>query len=68
MTKKELVLGALVVFLLGVVLSGHFRRRTPLSKVREGATAVCVDGTYSHAHTARRACLRHGGVQEWLRP
>jgi hypothetical protein len=32
----------------------------------EGATAKCLDGTYSFSQTHRGACSHHGGVAEWL--
>lgn len=31
-----------------------------------GTTAVCSDGSYSHAKTQARACLKHGGVKRWM--
>ena len=31
-----------------------------------GATALCKDGTYSHAKEHRGACSHHGGVAKWL--
>lgn len=31
-----------------------------------GATALCKDGTYSHAKEHRGACSRHGGVAKWM--
>ena len=32
-----------------------------------GATAVCKDGTFSHAKSMQGACSRHGGVQRALK-
>ena len=32
-----------------------------------GATALCVDGSYSFAASHRGACSHHGGVAEWYR-
>lgn len=32
------------------------------------ATAMCNDGTYSHAQHRRGACSRHKGVKQWLKP
>lgn len=31
-----------------------------------GATARCVDGTYSFSRSRRGTCSRHGGVAQWL--
>lgn len=31
-----------------------------------GATAKCVDGTYSFSQSRRGTCSSHGGVSEWL--
>jgi hypothetical protein len=33
-----------------------------------GATAKCVDGTYSRAKTRQGACSNHGGVSQWIGP
>jgi hypothetical protein len=33
---------------------------------RNGATALCRDGTYSYSASRRGTCSRHGGVKEWL--
>ena len=32
-----------------------------------GATARCKDGTYSHVEQRRGACVRHGGVAQWMK-
>ena len=34
--------------------------------VPAGATAQCVDGTYSFSQHRRGTCSHHGGVVEWL--
>ena len=31
-----------------------------------GATAKCVDGTYSYSQSRRGTCSHHGGVAQWL--
>lgn len=31
------------------------------------ASALCKDGSYSHAQHHRGACSKHGGVQQWLK-
>ena len=31
-----------------------------------GATAQCVDGTYSFSQSHRGTCSHHGGVSQWL--
>jgi Protein of unknown function (DUF3761) len=33
-----------------------------------GATAKCVDGTYSKTKTRQGACSKHGGVSQWIGP
>lgn len=33
-----------------------------------GATAQCVDGTYSYSQNRRGTCSHHGGVSRWLAP
>jgi hypothetical protein len=38
------------------------------AKAPKGATARCMDGTYTHATRKRKACSRHGGVAGWLKP
>lgn len=32
----------------------------------DGATAECVDGTYSFSQSRRGTCSHHGGVARWL--
>lgn len=32
-----------------------------------GATAICVDGTYSYSTNRRGTCSHHGGVAVWLK-
>ena len=34
--------------------------------VPRGATARCVDGTYSFSRNQRGTCSHHGGVAQWL--
>lgn len=34
--------------------------------VPRGATARCVDGTYSFSRNRRGTCSHHGGVAQWL--
>lgn len=36
------------------------------SSAPSGATAKCVDGTYSFSQSRRGTCSSHGGVAEWL--
>jgi len=31
-----------------------------------GATARCVDGTYSYSQSASGTCSHHGGVGQWI--
>ncbi len=37
------------------------------SSAPDGATAKCVDGTYSFSHSRSGTCSRHGGAAQWLR-
>ena len=39
---------------------------THYSSAPRGATARCVDGTYSFSKSRRGTCSHHGGVAEWL--
>ena len=39
---------------------------TAAQKKPKGATALCVDGTYSMAKSQQGACSSHGGVKTWL--
>ena len=32
-----------------------------------GASALCVDGTYSHSQHRSGSCSSHGGVKQWLK-
>jgi hypothetical protein len=36
------------------------------NSVPEGATARCIDGTYSFSQSHSGTCSHHGGVSEWL--
>jgi hypothetical protein len=36
------------------------------SSVPAGATAQCVDGSYSFSQSRRGTCSYHGGVADWL--
>ncbi len=39
---------------------------TAAPQVPAGATAICVDGTYSFSQHRRGTCSHHGGVRTWL--
>ncbi len=44
------------------------KAKTPApSNAPADATALCKDGSYSKAQHHRRACSKHGGVQQWLK-
>jgi Protein of unknown function (DUF3761) len=44
------------------------KEKTPApSTAPADATALCNDGTYSHAQHHRGACSHHGGVKQWLK-
>lgn len=38
------------------------------AKDSTGATALCKDGTYSHAKATQGACSAHGGIAKTLKP
>jgi hypothetical protein len=38
----------------------------PAPQAPAGATAICVDGTYSYSQTRSGTCSHHGGVAQWL--
>jgi hypothetical protein len=38
----------------------------PAPQAPAGATAICVDGTYSFSQTRSGTCSHHGGVAQWL--
>ena len=39
---------------------------TRYNYVPSGATAECMDGTYSFSRNRRGTCSHHGGVKKWL--
>src|ERR1700689_3201394 len=42
------------------------KRPESCSAAPQGATAQCVDGTYSFSQSRRGTCSHHGGVAKWL--
>lgn len=44
----------------------HSPASTTDGSIPEGATAKCVDGTYSFSQHRSGTCSRHGGVSSWL--
>ena len=44
----------------------HSPAYTDDNSVPDGATAQCVDGTYSFSQNRRGTCSHHGGVAAWL--
>jgi hypothetical protein len=38
----------------------------PAPQAPAGATALCVDGSYSYSQTRSGTCSHHGGVAQWL--
>jgi hypothetical protein len=44
------------------------RAEDKAAKDSTGATALCKDGTYSHAKTTQGACASHGGIAKALKP
>jgi hypothetical protein len=46
---------------------GHtLKRPENCTTVPKGATAQCLDGTYSFSQSRRGTCSHHGGVSKWL--
>lgn len=44
----------------------HVQSPTYYPSAPRGATARCVDGTYSFSQNRRGTCSHHGGVAQWL--
>ena len=44
----------------------HKARKARAAKAPKGATARCMDGTYTRAPRKHKACGDHGGVAGWL--
>lgn len=44
----------------------HSPSATASGEVPAGASAQCVDGTYSFSHSRRGTCSHHGGVARWF--
>jgi hypothetical protein len=66
----------ILVVMVGVVggvvgvaglLDDHRDGSTRTTKVPIGATARCVDGSYSYSTHRQGTCSWHDGVAEWLR-
>jgi hypothetical protein len=53
--RRAITLGVVIVLLLVLRLTGC------------GASAQCVDGTYSWSSHRQGTCSWHGGVARWLR-
>lgn len=49
------------------VSSSRNTRESSVSNVPSGATAECMDGTFSYSRNRRGTCSHHGGVKRWLR-
>jgi hypothetical protein len=43
----------------------HSPAKTKSGRVPNGASARCIDGTYSFSQHHSGTCSRHGGVAEW---
>lgn len=54
--------------LAGLALGGFSLASAAVRDAPPGATALCVDGTYSYSQTRSGTCSHHGGVAEWLTP
>lgn len=63
MGSTLLALGAAGFLAAGVLAAPTAERVAP-----PGATALCVDGTYSFSQTRSGTCSHHGGVAQWLTP
>ena len=44
----------------------HRPAHTKDGSVPNGASAKCLDGTYSFSQSRRGTCSHHGGVSQWL--
>jgi hypothetical protein len=48
-----------------VISAGLLFANPSQAKVPVGATALCTDGSYSHAKSEKGACSSHGGIKNW---
>jgi hypothetical protein len=48
--------------------AGGYAASAAIKDPPPGATAICVDGTYSYSQTRSGTCSHHGGVSVWLTP
>lgn len=65
----KLPLLAVSALVLSAALAAHAPAQpspTPIPTPPPGAHGICNDGTYCYNHDMNRACLNHGGVQQWF--
>ena len=54
------------MLLVSIAVSAGLLATGAQAKSAAGATAICKDGSSSHATTEKGACSRHGGVKNWI--
>jgi len=52
--------------LVSIALSAALLVSGAYAQTPAGSTAMCGDGSYSHAATEKGACSHHGGVKTWF--
>ena len=76
MRRVLMVWGVAVVICCGVGSTAAAQSEPPTARARstpkvlappKGATANCIDGSYSTSTNQKTACSAHGGIHTWLR-
>ena len=69
-TRRLARLGStlLALGIAGFLAAGVLAAPRAVRVAPPGATALCVDGTYSFSQTRSGTCSHHGGVAQWLTP
>jgi hypothetical protein len=65
MNARRFLSATAVAGLVALAATFPVQARSKKASTKAGATAECMDGSYSHAKTQRGACSKHGGVKTW---